>query len=220
MTRNFLLFVYVFYMQVNGFILLSSRRQTQVKRKLLQAERNNGLLSGLFSLSEALGRITSIGRNPNDNSAKISTSSRSIQQVGELIRREYENIFWVTGDMDLALWADNCTFADPFSSFGGPGSSTRFKANADNLGRFVVEPRLKVTSFSIQETTVSVGWTFSSQLKLPWRPVLAAAGETKHRLNADTLLIEEYTESWKSDPWRVVARLFVPGKRNSASTPL
>ena len=29
---------------------------------------------------------------------------------------------------------------------------------------------------------VSIGWVFSSQLKLPWRPVLAAAGTTTHYL--------------------------------------
>ena len=29
---------------------------------------------------------------------------------------------------------------------------------------------------------VRVGWVFSSHLKLPWRPVLAAAGTTTHFL--------------------------------------
>ena len=42
-------------------------------------------------------------------------------------------------------------FSDPFSSFGGnPGSTDRFKANADNLGKFVVNPNLKITSFQVQ----------------------------------------------------------------------
>ena len=44
------------------------------------------------------------------------------------------------------------------------------------------------------------------------RPVLAAAGETSHFIDTDTGLIVRYEERWKSDPWEVVKRLFVPGK--------
>ena len=52
----------------------------------------------------------------------------------------------------------------------------------------------------------------SSKLNLPWRPVLAASGVTSHYLSKDTMLIEKYLESWKSKPWHVVKRLFVPTK--------
>jgi hypothetical protein len=115
----------------------------------------------------------------------------------------------------MALFADNCTFADPFSSFGGPGSRDRFKKNADSLGKLVIDPTLKITSFDVEEeaNVVKVGWVFSSRLKLPWRPILAAAGETSHFLDEETGLIIRYEERWKSKPWDVVARLFVPSKQ-------
>ena len=118
--------------------------------------------------------------------------------------------------MDMSLWAKNATFADPFSSFGGEGSLERFKNNADNLGKYILNPRLRITSYSIEKeddynAVIKVGWVYSSNLKLPWTPILAAAGETSHFLD-DNNLIVRYQEQWKSNPWEVVFRLFKPAR--------
>ena len=59
---------------------------------------------------------------------------------------------------------------------------------------------------------VRVGWVFNSKLNLPWKPILAAAGETFHYLDTQTGLIIRYEETWKSKPWDVVKRLFQPTK--------
>lgn len=214
---------------LSAFLLLSclpsssawvtSARKTAFRQSTsLPAEdtkENQALLGGLFASAEWLGRLASPGVKSNEDSYRreVSSGPRSVAAVAELIRAEYDKIFWATGDMDLSLWQDNCTFSDPFSSFGGPGSSARFKRNADNLGRFVLDPRLKITSFKVEEYSVSVGWMFSGVLRLPWRPVLAASGESSHVLNPESLLIERYEERWKSDPLEVVKRLFLPGKQ-------
>lgn len=169
----------------------------------------------LFGAAEAFGKMFSGGDSGKSSvglqqKPKNNTKKRSLKQIAATIRKEYEAIFWATGDMDLSLWRDDCTFADPFSSFGGPGSAQRFKTNADNLGKWVLEPTMKVTSFDVdaKENMVSVGWVFRSKLKLPWRPVLAAAGTTCHYIDADTGLISRYEETWKSKPWDVIKRLF------------
>lgn len=121
--------------------------------------------------------------------------------------------------MDMSLWATDATFADPFNSFSGEGSLNRFKQNADNLGRFILNPKLKITSFSIvneeESDVIKVGWVYSSNLKLPWTPILAASGETFHYLDKDTNLIIKYQETWKSNPLEVVLRLLKPAKVNS-----
>ena len=189
---------------------LVRRRDLSLKAK---PSDKSALLEGMFAASEWFGRLTSPTTIREVSAPDTSSPRKSVAEVAELVRLEYEKVFWATGDMDLSLWQDNCTFSDPFYSFGGPGSSRRFKRNADNLGRFVEEPRLRVTSFKVEDRTVSVGWVFSGVLRLPWRPVLAAAGETTHVLNSETLLIERYEERWKSDPLEVVKRLFVPGKK-------
>ena len=51
--------------------------------------------------------------------------------------------------MDMSIWESNCTFADPFTSFGGNESLQRFKNNADNLSKFVLNPKSKVTSYEL-----------------------------------------------------------------------
>ena len=189
--------------------------------RLNAAEEKSPLLQGLFVASEWMGRLTNLNQSTKPSSLnKSSLSSLSFSQTANKIREEYENIFWATGNMDLSLWEDNCTFSDPFSSFGGKGSSLRFKKNADNLGKFLLSPRLRITSFTSDEASkeVIIGWTFRANLKLPWNPVLAAAGETSHKLSTSTGRIEEYSERWKTDVWEVVKRLFVPGKAAAEKT--
>jgi len=133
--------------------------------------KRNGELGGnfftksLFALTEAFG---SVGRlisadadatvSDNAPGGKIVTAVQ-FDQIAQNILDEYKAIFWATGNMDTSLWTDTCTFADPFSSFGGKGSTTRFKSNADNLGRFVVEPSIRITSFeaNAEDYTVIVG---------------------------------------------------------------
>jgi hypothetical protein len=181
----------------------------------------NGLSRALFSLTEVYAKLIS----PKQGTAgsvipKNRQKEKALIRVANDIRAEYEALFWVTGDMDISLWADDCTFSDPFSSFGGSGSTRRFEANAKSLGRLVLDPVARVTSFEVvgggqgrDEPEVRIGWSFKSKLDLPWRPVLAAAGTTIHVLNKDSLLIERYEERWKSKPWDVVKRLFVPTPR-------
>jgi hypothetical protein len=135
---------------------------------------------------------------------------------------------------------------DPFSSFGGKGSTQRFKKNADNLGKLVLIPIMKITNYEVDYNyknekiedkkdfeskvaknekgnddiartydCVRVSWIFSSKLNFPWKPVLAAAGETFHYLDPYTGLIVRYEETWKSKPWDVVKRLFIPTKEKN-----
>jgi hypothetical protein len=138
----------------------------------------------------------------------------------QILEKEYASVFWVSGSMDLSLWEDDCTFADPFSSFSGPGSSLRFKKNADALSGLVDQETIKARVLGVESLSnngldvVKVGWTFSARLKLPWRPVLAAAGETSHVLSPTSGKIIEYRESWKSKPFDVVKRLFVPTQKD------
>ncbi len=181
----------------------------------------NAASKSLFSLTEMFVKILGTGAKSSSPEKSLSGDTsklmpKSLDEAAEAIREEYEALFWVTGNMDTSLWAEDCIFADPFSSFGGPGSTKRFKRNADSLGKLVLGPKSRVTSFEVTDDyVVRVGWTFSSKLKLPWRPVLAASGVTSHKLNRSTLLIERYEESWKSKPLDVVKRLFVPTSDDS-----
>lgn len=192
------------------------------KRKLIHSlnlkdsQSENFGSRAIFNLAELFGRVASrpnFASQSDASNVNKESVNLTLEEIGQKIRKEYDEIFFATGNMDLSIWADNCTFKDPFSSFGGAGSRNRFKANADNFSKFLSDPKLSITSLSISEAEkkVSVGWIFSSTLNLPWKPVLAAAGETFHFID-DAGVIYNYEETWKSDPWQVVKRLFVPGK--------
>ena len=179
------------------------------------------------ALTEAVGGMLLRPRAGGEVEITSPTSIDTIfstAEMKELIRDEYEKIFWVTGFMNTSLWETNCTFADPFSSFGGEGSTQRFKRNADSLGSMVMDAKIKITACEVEKMAltlseskdwvdcdvVKVGWIFSSKLKLPWRPILSAAGETYHYLCPKSGRIRRYEERWKSKPMDVVLRLFKP----------
>lgn len=179
----------------------------------------NTLTRGIFRVSEILGKFTAftsrLGNAGSGDELYTKSTAITAEFMFKKIKEEYEAIFWATGNMDVSLWETNCTFSDPFSSFGGPGSTARFRENANNLGKLVKAPKLRITSSSLTRSAdgssvVVIGWIYSSKLKLPWNPVLAASGETSHYLSADSGRIFRYEERWKSRPWDVVGRLFVP----------
>jgi hypothetical protein len=171
----------------------------------------------LFSVAELLGRLSTPRTAPYDDKQRQTDVAKSVSGMAEMLRAEYSELFWITGKMRMELWEDDCVFADPFSSFGGKGSTQRFKKNADALSGWVENSRGRVLGVSVDKTdqgedVIKVAWSFSGNLKLPWRPVLAAAGETSHVLSTKTGKICQYLERWNSNPWQVVGRLFLPGK--------
>ena len=195
--------------------------QLPARRKTTRPGDNLGgdvITQALFTLTETFSKfLPSDTRSSSSSGSDRSSVARSAAEMEKILVREYEKLFWVTGDMDLSLWEEDCQFADPFSSFGGKGSSKRFQRNAAALGSLVTNPRITLTSvetlLDADEAVVKIGWAFQSKLKLPWRPVLAAAGTTAHVLSAGSGRIRRYEETWKSKPWDVVRRLLVPTPR-------
>ena len=89
--------------------------------------------------------------------------------------------------------------------------TARFRKNVANLGGFMRNIQLEITSFDEQEDRVETEWRFSCTLALPWRPQLKAAGGTTHVFGTSGL-VEKHIERWAIDPSVVVKQLFTPGK--------
>jgi hypothetical protein len=202
------------------------RTRTRTMRELRAT--NDGFKRLIFGASEFLGQITSNNNNDKNASGVAESQGDTVLQVestaemADLIRKEYENIFFLSGNMNVALYSPNCEFIDPFNSFNG---TDRFKRNADNFAKFVVEPRIVINDVkvilaneddvargwngAVDVDCVKVEWIFSSKLNLfnVLKPTLAASGYTYHFIDGNKKIFR-YKEVWKTDPLVVIARLF------------
>ena len=52
-------------------------------------------------------------------------------QIVSCIREDYDSMYFVSGRGDMAAYASDCEFSDPFVAFRGTG---RFQQNVGNLG--------------------------------------------------------------------------------------
>jgi hypothetical protein len=139
-----------------------------------------------------------------------STGRLAFADAARMIRADYDDIYFVSGRGDLAAYAPDCYFADPFAGFTG---TARFVRNVSQLGSTLSDVRLKLTSFEEDERAgvVKTAWTFSGRVDaLPWKPRLAAAGSTVHTLDPDTGRVMRHVEAWASSPGEVVAALLRP----------
>ncbi|CAM9206082.1 unnamed protein product [Chrysoparadoxa australica] len=163
--------------------------------------------------SEAFGDLMGAlsGGKSAEKSQELDRSSKL--ERGEAIaslRADYEKVYFVTGDMDMNLYEQDCTFADPFVSFDG---LDRFKKNLDNLGSFMEDVDLKVTSWEEKEDSLKAKWRFRCTLGLPWKPTLAASGGTEHYFNTESGRIERHVESWDIEPVNALKQLITPGRK-------
>ena len=53
------------------------------------------------------------------------------EQIISSIRADYADMYFVSGKGDMAAYAEDCEFSDPFVAFRGTG---RFQQNVGNLG--------------------------------------------------------------------------------------
>lgn len=230
MLRRMQLLLLILLMSILTAVCLLNSRTATKRRTSTRAIRelratNDGFKRLIFGASEFLGQITSYNNNASgvaESQEDMALRVKSTAEMASLIRKEYENIFFLSGNMNVALYSPNCEFIDPFNSFNG---TDRFKRNADNFAKFVVEPRIVINDVkvilaneddvargwngAVDVDCVKVEWIFSSKLNLfnVWKPTLAASGYTYHFIDGNKKIFR-YKEVWKTDPLVVIARLF------------
>ena len=107
---------------------------------------------GVWFAAEALGNIASFVKR-GDTASLASTERTSdvapISREDALKRLEtdYSRDYFVSGDVDLDLYNEDCLFADDFASFRG---LQRFKSNLDNLGSFISDYQVRLLDLSTQ----------------------------------------------------------------------
>ncbi|KAL2650481.1 hypothetical protein R1flu_018609 [Riccia fluitans] len=166
--------------------------------------------------SEAFGNAVSVFRpKASDDAAADDGELKFDGPVDrktsvELIKKDYDRSYFVTGNMATGIYEDDCEFADPFVSFKG---LKRFKQNVGNLGSFMEESTLKLIDWQEYEDRIFARWRFNCVLALPWKPILAASGSTEYFFSKESGKIIKHVESWDISPADGVRQLFKPNPK-------
>jgi len=111
-------------------------------------------LQAIWSATEVLGNVAAAAMNPGIKKKEVSDSEQvrgavTQEEALERLKEEYVKEYFLSGEMDLSLYENDCVFADPFASFRG---KERFKNNLANLGLFIGQSEARLLQLSITKT--------------------------------------------------------------------
>ena len=177
---------------------------------------SNPALKAAWLASEQFGKAIG-GKNKKntgdvgeglESQGEVTMTTR--EEIIESLRGDYESNYFIGGQSEMGAYSSECVFADPFVSFTG---LDRFKQNVGNLGTSLKDVECKVLRMVDRgEDGVTFYWKFSAVVDaLPWRPKLAASGNTTHVLEGNKVV--KHIEAWDVDPWVVLKKLLVPASK-------
>ncbi|XP_051132624.1 uncharacterized protein LOC127252475 isoform X2 [Andrographis paniculata] len=144
----------------------------------------NVVLRIAWYASEFLGIAASLIRPPPE---RISSggAALSVDESGKLdraavvesIKQDFERSYFVTGNVCVSAYEEDCEFADPAGSFRG---LKRFKRNCSNFGNLLERSEMKLMKWEEYEDKGVGHWRFSCIMAFPWKPILSATGYTEY----------------------------------------
>ena len=176
---------------------------------------SNPALKAAWLASEQFGKVT--GKKGGEEIASTSPSEEepmTREEIIDALEKDYEKNYFIGGESEMKAYSSECVFADPFVSFTG---LDRFKQNVGNLGTSLKDVECKVLKMVDNgDDGVKFYWQFSAVVEaLPWRPKLAASGNTTHILEQKGAGMEvvKHIEAWDVDPWAVLKKLLLPASK-------
>ncbi|XP_044502003.1 uncharacterized protein LOC123223016 isoform X2 [Mangifera indica] len=156
-----------------------------------ESEPQNALLKIAWYGSELLGIAASFLRSPSnveprENDIKLAIDGSKFvdrEIVVETIKRDFERSYFVTGNLTLDAYEEDCEFADPAGSFRG---LRRFKRNCTNFGLLIEKSNMKLMKWEDLEDKGIGHWRFSCIMSFPWKPILSATGYTEYYFDIQT----------------------------------
>lgn len=110
----------------------------------------------------------------------------SVEDVLIIIKSDYDNDYFVTGNFTSSIYTENCIFEDPTIKFSGRDLYAR---NLKLLVPFFDCASIKLLKIEkeVESDTnfLRASWKLRTNLKLPWRPLIAIDGSTSYELNED-----------------------------------
>lgn len=84
----------------------------------------------VWNAAEALGNVR--GAAVGNEEVEMGEVPQSREELVQRLRADYDRNYFLTGDIDVPLYTEDCEFADPFTSFKG---RQRFVQNLKRLTR-------------------------------------------------------------------------------------
>ncbi|XP_030548046.2 uncharacterized protein LOC115753542 [Rhodamnia argentea] len=182
-----------------------------------KSEPENALLKAAWYGSELLGIAASLFRSPASAEAPAGelelagdgsgAFDRSL--VVETIKQDYQRSYFVTGNLTLHVYEEDCEFADPAGSFRG---LRRFKRNCTNFGSLIEKSNMKLTKWEDFEDKGIGHWRFSCILSFPWRPILSATGYTEYFYDVQSGKVCRHVEHWKVPKMVLLKQILKPSR--------
>ncbi|XVE73814.1 hypothetical protein DITRI_Ditri11bG0148900 [Diplodiscus trichospermus] len=176
----------------------------------------NALLKVAWYGSELLGIAASFLRSPSNveeaaqNNVELGVDgSGAIDRtaVVQTIKDDFERSYFVTGQLTLDAYEEDCEFADPAGSFKG---LRRFKRNCTNFGSLIEKSNMKLMKWEDFENKGVGHWRFSCVMSFPWRPILSATGYTEYYFDAQSGKVCRHVEHWNVPKMALFKQLLRP----------
>ncbi|KAL1329061.1 hypothetical protein HN51_046218 [Arachis hypogaea] len=171
---------------------------------------NNALLKVAWYGSELLG-IAASALKPSSNEKAPQRLLESIDRdaVVDTIKQDFQRSYFVTGDLTLNAYEDDCEFADPAGSFKG---LQRFKRNCTNFGSLLEKSNMKLMKWEDFEDKGIGHWRFSCVLSFPWRPILSATGYTEYYFDPQSGKVCRHVEHWNVPKMALFKQILKPSR--------
>lgn len=178
----------------------------------------NLLLKAAWYGSEFLGIAASLFRAPkNAVNTPVTSPELAIDESGiidrasiaEKIKEDFERSYFVTGDLTLGAYEENCEFADPAGSFKG---LRRFKRNCTNFGSLIEKSDMKLLKWEDSEDKSIGHWRFSCILSFPWKPILSATGYTEYYFDDKSGKVSRHVENWNVPKMALLKQILRPSR--------
>ncbi|XP_027366637.1 uncharacterized protein LOC113872934 [Abrus precatorius] len=156
---------------------------------------------------------TSVVKNGDSNIDEFKASS--VDDVLRIIKSDYDNAYFVTGNFTSSIYAENCLFEDPTIKFRGRELYAR---NLKLLVPFFdcASIRLQKIEKDVDSDTnfVLASWKLRTNIKLPWRPLISIDGRTFYELNGDFKIVR-HVERWNVSALEAILQIFTFEFENS-----
>ncbi|RLM66249.1 uncharacterized protein C2845_PM16G17420 [Panicum miliaceum] len=177
----------------------------------------NAVLKAAWYGSELLGIAASLLRpapsSPEEGAAGDAEGGEAgaLDRAGvvEAIKDDFARSYFVTGNLTVKAYEEDCEFADPAGSFKG---LQRFKRNCTNFGSLLEKSNMKLTKWEDLEDKSIGHWRFSCVMLFPWRPILSATGYTEYYFDAESGKVCRHAENWNVPKMALLRQIFRPSR--------